>query len=160
MESMNVATLCAGDVILVDRGLYKHYGVYCGGDEVIHFAADGENELCASKAFVQQTTLKDFAQNGKIERERLNSQAFSPAETVNRARSCLGTKKGEYNLVFNNCEHFANWCKYGKHHSGQVSRVASEVYSIVEDSSDGTVATIAVALASVAIGHLVNKITE
>jgi hypothetical protein len=25
-----------------------------------------------------------------------------------------------YNLLFNNCEHFANWCKTGRHRSGQV----------------------------------------
>ena len=25
-----------------------------------------------------------------------------------------------YNLLFNNCEHFASWCKTGRHQSGQV----------------------------------------
>ena len=27
-----------------------------------------------------------------------------------------------YNLLFNNCEHFAVWCKTGQHRSGQVER--------------------------------------
>ena len=26
----------------------------------------------------------------------------------------------DYNLLFNNCEHFANWCKTGRHRSSQV----------------------------------------
>ena len=26
-----------------------------------------------------------------------------------------------YNLLFNNCEHFATWCKTGRHRSGQVN---------------------------------------
>ena len=28
-----------------------------------------------------------------------------------------------YNLLFNNCEHFATWCKTGRHRSGQVDSV-------------------------------------
>ena len=28
-----------------------------------------------------------------------------------------------YNLLFNNCEHFATWCKTGRHSSGQVDSV-------------------------------------
>ena len=29
----------------------------------------------------------------------------------------------DYNLLFNNCEHFATWCKTGLHRSGQVDSV-------------------------------------
>ena len=29
----------------------------------------------------------------------------------------------DYNLLFNNCEHFATWCKTGRHRSGQVDSV-------------------------------------
>ncbi|MFV2047089.1 lecithin retinol acyltransferase family protein [Metabacillus litoralis] len=39
-------------------------------------------------------------------------------ETIQNARKCLGQK--EYNLVVNNCEHFAIWCKTGVHQSHQV----------------------------------------
>jgi hypothetical protein len=47
---------------------------------------------------------------------------FTPVEAiVNWARACLGDEG--YNLVFNNCEHFANYCTLGRHHSHQVSRV-------------------------------------
>ena len=28
-----------GDIIFVNRGLYKHYGVYVGNNRVVHFAA-------------------------------------------------------------------------------------------------------------------------
>lgn len=44
---------------------------------------------------------------------------FSPEETVERAKSRLGEDK--YSLVFNNCEHFAIWCKTGVHESHQVN---------------------------------------
>lgn len=43
---------------------------------------------------------------------------YSPEETISRARSKLGETK--YNLVVNNCEHFAIWCKTGIKESKQV----------------------------------------
>ena len=43
----------------------------------------------------------------------------SPANaTLQRAQSRLGEQS--YNLLFNNCEHFAHWCKTGRHRSAQV----------------------------------------
>jgi hypothetical protein len=46
----------------------------------------------------------------------------SPAGvTVRRAMSRLGEQN--YNLLFNNCEHFATWCKTGRHRSVQVDSV-------------------------------------
>jgi cell wall-associated NlpC family hydrolase len=48
---------------------------------------------------------------------------YSGKETVEHARSRLGENK--YNLVFNNCEHFAVWCKTGISESSQVSAVLS-----------------------------------
>jgi hypothetical protein len=44
---------------------------------------------------------------------------YSGQDTVERARSRLGENK--YNLVFNNCEHFAIWCKTGISESKQVN---------------------------------------
>jgi hypothetical protein len=38
--------------------------------------------------------------------------------TLRRAMGRLGEQN--YNLLFNNCEHFAHWCKTGRHRSGQV----------------------------------------
>lgn len=47
---------------------------------------------------------------------------YTPEETIQRARSRLGETK--YDLIFNNCEHFAIWCKTGIHESHQVDEVA------------------------------------
>ena len=46
---------------------------------------------------------------------------YSPKETVERAKSRLGEDK--YNLAFNNCEHFALWCKTGLKESSQIEDV-------------------------------------
>jgi phage shock protein A len=39
---------------------------------------------------------------------------------IHRAQSRLGERK--YNLLFNNCEHFATWCKTGVSYSKQVRK--------------------------------------
>ena len=51
--------------------------------------------------------------------KRFNYQLASPSKTVERARSKLG--EDGYNIVFNNCEHFAIWCKTGVKESHQVN---------------------------------------
>ena len=43
---------------------------------------------------------------------------YTPQSTVRRARSKIG--QTEYNLLLNNCEHFAIWCKTGISESHQV----------------------------------------
>jgi len=115
-----------GDVILCDRLLYKHFGIYAGNGRVIHYAAgnaDFGNDVC-----VRETSLKQFTGDGEYEIARFegnqcNSKRFSPKETVRRARSRIGEKS--YNLLFNNCEHFALWCKYGTSKSVQVEKAVT-----------------------------------
>ncbi len=46
---------------------------------------------------------------------------YSPTETVKRAYSRLG--ETSYDLIANNCEHFAIWCKTGISESYQVNAV-------------------------------------
>ena len=92
-----------GTVIGVDRGLYKHYGIYAGG-----LFGGNENPLAA---------LYDIYELFK----KINYKLYSPAETLRRAKSRLG--ESSYNLVFNNCEHFVVWCKTGVSESHQVNQI-------------------------------------
>ena len=50
---------------------------------------------------------------------------FLPDIVIERAKSRLG--ESDYNLVFNNCEHFATWCKTGLGESLQVQTVIPAV---------------------------------
>ena len=43
---------------------------------------------------------------------------YSEQEIVKRAKSKLGEQG--YNILFQNCEHFVTWCRYGKESSQQV----------------------------------------
>ncbi|BCG02438.1 hypothetical protein PPGU19_070060 (plasmid) [Paraburkholderia sp. PGU19] len=48
-------------------------------------------------------------------------ETFSPDKIAERALGRLD--EDGYDLVFNNCEHFAVWCATGVHESEQVRRV-------------------------------------
>ena len=50
-----------------------------------------------------------------------HAEASPVGVTLRRAMGRLG--EADYNLLFNNCEHFATWCKTGRHRSGQVDSV-------------------------------------
>ncbi|MDR1036269.1 MAG: lecithin retinol acyltransferase family protein [Deltaproteobacteria bacterium] len=97
-----------GDHIRVPRGLYYHHGIVAGADEVIHYLDEG----------VSLTSFDDFADGGEPERVKHKNHKYGRREVVRRAKSRLD--EDEYNLVFDNCEHFCNWCLNGYSASGQV----------------------------------------
>lgn len=136
-----------GDIIYVNRGLYKHFGVYCDDNSIIHYSSlksdiGSDNEIIDTdlKTFKREDSkiyklifpdkyddpssilTTGVIANRKETRILINSlkyHLYSPTETVERARSRLGEKK--YNLALNNCEHFAIWCKTGISESHQIN---------------------------------------
>lgn len=162
---MNIRELRDGDVIFAHRSIllgigYDHYGVYVGGNHVIHFSdhkrSDTEIIETSLQAFVNESggfTIRHFPDtpaglealirlyernHGK---RRLfnrsdfeNYHAYSPRETIARARAELGRHAGEYNLVTNNCEHFAVWCKTGIESSSQVNEVLGWLTELGRDT--------------------------
>jgi hypothetical protein len=123
---MKPVKLQAGDVIFIDRVFYRHYGIYAGKGRVIHYS--GENSHFGKDVGVRETSLEQFAGGEKctvvqFTENRSGIKLFSGKETVNRARSRLGEER--YNLLFNNCEHFALWCKTGRSKSIQVEKTVA-----------------------------------
>lgn len=122
-----------GDHIRVNRGLYNHHGVYISDDEVIHFTGrDGDNVLDWSKPEVISTDLDYFLKGDILEVKEYTDEEINdlyPTEhIVQYARACLGDKG--YNLIFNNCEHFANTCTLGRFRSKQVERIFDSINSV------------------------------
>ncbi len=116
-----------GDHISFNAGIHSHHGIYCGDiayknrdykNIVIHF----ESKLKSGE--ISCLSLDQFAQragNRRIcIRQYQEGTCHSPEEVIRRAVSRLG--ETNYNLLLNNCEHFANWCKTGKNFSRQVNR--------------------------------------
>lgn len=92
--------------------------------EIIHFPEDGSNPIHECINLNNDSTCKAY----EITHIRPDVKAairnhkgyhlYSAQETVERAKSRIG--ETEYNLAFNNCEHFALWCKTGLKESSQV----------------------------------------
>jgi hypothetical protein len=110
-------TMAKGDQIYVMRelmgfsGVYEHHGIDCGDGTVIHYRKTGT-------ATVSRTSLAAFAL-GKRVYVKAVAVAYLPNIVVTRAESRLGEQR--YDLLTNNCEHFANWCKTGRSESEQLA---------------------------------------
>ena len=109
--------MARGDQIYVYRellklqGVYEHHGIDCGDGTVIHYRKPSET--------VERTSLATFARGNQIYVKQYPvGFCFILDVVVQRAESRLGERK--YNMLFNNCEHFANWCKTGISDSKQV----------------------------------------
>lgn len=129
-----------GDVIRVsivrraDMGP-EHFGIFDGDRGVYHFQGDSPKS-----AIIKWTTLSEFESGGKARVCSYYDKAFTNKEIVNRAASRIGTDFGGYDLVTNNCEHFASWCATGVRKSLQTNNVnsADDKRDIVEKCIDDT----------------------
>jgi Lecithin retinol acyltransferase len=106
-------------------GHAHHDGIYLGDGLVIHMTGGPDGGKAG--AYVQIGTLAIFAA-GRPVTVRPYAGNRDPEATIARARSCLGTSG--YNLVFNNCQHFARWCVTGDRVSEQVEAVAAAAGTI------------------------------
>lgn len=107
---------------------YEHYGIYIGDNKVIHYnSVDGTmknaeiSEGDMSKNFPSgKYFVLDFGDNAK----------FSADDTVKRAKSRLG--ENNYNLITNNCEHFAVWCKTDNAVSYQIDSLSESEIQLLK----------------------------
>ena len=112
--------------IRVNRGLYYHHGIYLSDDCVVQFGGtSNDNILDPSQAKIVIISLEDFLRGGILEVREYNEEENlikrNPQDIANYALSQLG--RGGYDLINNNCEHFANECVFGKKMSEQVNNV-------------------------------------
>lgn len=108
-----------GDLIFVDHGLYKHFGIYINDDCVIHYDGKLDDRFLRNMC-VRQTGMDRFlAGKDNFKILNLSKNPIPPHEVVNRAKSHINERN--FNLILNNCEHFAYWCKTGSKKSYQVN---------------------------------------
>jgi len=143
--------MARGDHVFALRlgGVYSHHAVDVGDGSVIHYT--GPSQLSSSVARtpfvafaagdeVRVRSYQEFfaalaLRSDPIERwtaelrrahDRLRGVAletldFSPDAVIARAESRLGERR--FDIVLNNCEHFASWCKTGLSESRQVEAI-------------------------------------
>jgi len=92
------------------HGLFMHHGIDLGDGSVAHYLEGRE---------ILRSSREDFSRGQPISAVAYPEGSCSPTGvTLRRAMGRLGEQN--YNLLFNNCEHFAHWCKTGRHRSSQV----------------------------------------
>ncbi len=116
-----------GQHLRVDRGPYYHHGIGVENNMVVHYGDPGG----ASKrnAIIHLTTFTGFANGGHV--EIMNYKERNPLQiTRNRAIATIGNNG--YDLISNNCEHFATWCASGVKFSMQVNTVKKSISNALE----------------------------
>jgi hypothetical protein len=129
-----------GDMIRVKLGSIYHYGIFVSEDEVIAFGmppvreyADDPRRLTVCSTDIDVFSCGNIVEVGEYDRSELKKKK-SPGSVISAARSRMG--EGGYNLIHNNCEHFANECVFGEKKSLQeeearrkwMSRPVCDVY--------------------------------
>ncbi|CDF34602.1 unnamed protein product [Chondrus crispus] len=111
-----------------DFGLlgYWHHGVMCPDGTVIHYTTgshlrDKVQPRSKRRAKIIRTNLDNFRKDAPAIYDVVpgpTAPRLPVEEAVARAESRLG--EATYNLLFNNCETFANWCVSGEGKSRQI----------------------------------------
>ena len=115
IKNQSPVTFQTGDHLVVDFGLYRHHGIACGTGTVIHF---GRGVFDLENAVVEQVDIETFCQGRPIVVANTKTN-FELDEIVIRAAGRIGDRG--YDLLDNNCEHFANWCRSGENESQQAN---------------------------------------
>lgn len=105
---------------------YYHHGIYIGNDEVVQFGHPFNVNEDPKNVLVIKSPIEDFAgpanfievyQYSKKELKLKNKDE----DIIKIALSHLG--EGGYNILDNNCEHFANRCVFNKSISLQTDSI-------------------------------------
>lgn len=104
---------------------YAHHGIYSSNLRVIHFGGDNKED-----AIVEEIDLFKFIPDNKNLKRIKYKTCLPPEEVLEKARKVLNKKIpwGDYNLAFNNCEHFATFCKTGDGFSLQALKAFVKVF--------------------------------
>lgn len=142
-EETNACPGSDGDLLVFRRPLYDHYAVRGQNEDIFHLtSASGlSTSDCPwnySSAFYS-TTNPSMA---VIKKEKCNAFdkewdkvyvekhcSLPISEIVERANSRVGEKG--YNLLSNNCEHFARWCCDGEWKSKQADALITRLFMTV-----------------------------
>ncbi|NXI40747.1 LRAT acyltransferase, partial [Galbula dea] len=159
-----------GDLLEVPRTLFIHFGIYLGENRVAHLMPDILPAFTGDRRQIQQVvtnkrlilgvitktasirvdTVEDFAYGGSIRVNRMDrlfeDQVLSSEEAARRAEKLVGATA--YSLLWNNCEHFVTYCRYGAPVSFQTDKFCETVKMIIRDQRS-VLASVLVGLASI-----------
>ena len=105
-----------GDMIRVKVSFYYHYGIFVDENTVIQFGMpDNSNtppdDIAVMTAHINEFSNGEFVECAEPEKSE-KKRRYPPEKTVALAMERVGEKG--YNILSNNCEHFANECYFGE----------------------------------------------
>ncbi|TRY84905.1 hypothetical protein DNTS_002025, partial [Danionella cerebrum] len=144
-----------GDLLEVPRTLFTHFGIYLGDNKVAHLMPDILPVLTSNKAQIQKVvtnnrlllgvlykhalirvdSVEDFAYGSSVLLNTMDTTLRRPPldaeEVARRAEKLIGHIP--YSLLWNNCEHFVTYCRYGTAVSLQTEQFCESLKSIIRD---------------------------
>ena len=121
--------MARGDHLFVYCTVYSHHGIDLGNGRLIHFESDPWRKLSGAIAGKVSPKIREIALDEFSGGRPLNVRQYEICDDVEtvieRSRSRIG--EVGYDVFGNNCEHFAVWCKTGKHASTQVESLRDAV---------------------------------
>lgn len=118
-----------GDHIRVFVNEYYHHGIYIGNNEVVQFGYPNNVFQKNEDVKVVRTTLEEFHQGKVVEvcfyDELTKMKLRNPDDIVSYAICKLG--EGGYDVLHNNCEHFATECTMGTKKSEQIELIRQQI---------------------------------
>ncbi|KAM4709091.1 lecithin retinol acyltransferase-like isoform 2-T2 [Discoglossus pictus] len=150
-----VSLFTRGDLLEVPRTLFVHFGIYLGDNKVAHLMPDILPALSGDKARTRKVvtnkrlimgvlakvasirvdTVEDFAYGGSIiintMDHSIRNKPLPTEEVAQRAEKLVGTTS--YSLLWDNCEHFVTYCRYGIPVSFQTDKFCEMVKRIIRD---------------------------
>lgn len=147
-----LSTLAYGDAVEFRRGLYSHWGVFIGYEadqngvlrpRIVHLTSREENVINPSsgcsvcgltidKAVIKNSDFFDVAKDCKAYKNNSKDVKFEVKpvqDIIQYAKSKEGNTN--YNVFWQNCEHFVSMCRNGVERSDQVNTVIRTVIGTV-----------------------------
>jgi hypothetical protein len=136
LETSEANSLARGDHIFVWRSCkgvpFQHHAIDLGDGTVVHFT-DGSGGVAGpggdfSRFEVLRTSLDVVTRQGRDPIHVVeHAKRLDAEEVAGRAIGMVGRR--DYDLLFDNCEHFATWCVHGQEQSRQVHSVCERLGS-------------------------------
>ncbi|XP_010773646.1 lecithin retinol acyltransferase-like [Notothenia coriiceps] len=154
-EPLPTRLLQRGDLLEVPRTLFTHFGIYLGEGRVAHLIPDvlpllGAHPkrlhemvtntrlvlgVLSKHATVRVDSVEDFAYGAAMllnAMDRAVGRCALPQEEVAaRAEKLVGPVS--YSLLWNNCEHFVTYTRYGTAQSLQTDKFCEWLKSLIRD---------------------------
>ncbi|XP_062380640.1 phospholipase A and acyltransferase 4-like [Sardina pilchardus] len=112
-----------GDMVEIIETLYSHWTVYVGDGYVVHFTVPGPARPI-SKGRISRSKLAGMVVGCSYRVNNYLDDRYEPRPAdviVSEANAWVG-KPLDYNLLLENCEHFATYLRYGHAESRQVKQ--------------------------------------